>query len=148
MALKTVSRTAALILVLLGGSALAGQEGTPTSQGQRFSALRNVPAEALSSEEMDKVQGKAFAGFTLDGRYLYWWDTGSAQPLAAYDTTIPGVNLAWQQINYFGGPQFAPPDLMWNLLGAADPQAVYRVVPGGCWTANGPPIPGFTVGTC
>src|SRR4051812_27357399 len=82
MALKTVSRTAALILVLLGGSALAGQEGTPTPQGQRFSALRNVPAEALSSEEMDKVQGKAFAGFTLyDDKYLLWWDTTNEQPL-------------------------------------------------------------------
>jgi hypothetical protein len=143
MTFKVASHAAVLVLSLLGGSALAGENGTP----QKFSALRNVPAEALTSEEMDKVQGKAFAGFTQDSRYLYWWDTGSSIPLAAFDTTSPQVQQAWINIYSFGGPQFAPAYLMWDFLVAADPRGPTRTT-SGCNTSSGVVIPGFTVGIC
>ena len=142
MTLKTALKSAAAAVVLAvatmhGGTAHAAAD-------DEFKTLSGVEAEPLNAEEMEAVQGKAFLGTRMYGRFLLWYDSEINYPLG-FDTRLPAVQgvFAWLQ----AGAIPRDPNVVINFLIQADPQGLTRFSPIGRLTANGRPcIRGFTVG--
>ena len=60
MRIKSILATAAVVLGLGLGPALAAGPLSPEATGEGFAALGGVPAEALSAAEMAAVEGRFF----------------------------------------------------------------------------------------